>query len=339
MTDLKAKKYCPIYFLMGDEPYFIDVITDYIAENVLQPHEKVFNQSVIYGKKERNDSTVLTVLDAARRFPMGSKYQVVIVKEAQNLKGNMDKLLLYITKPLKSTILVINYKYELPDKRQQLYKQLTKRAEEKSAVLFESERLYDNQLPAWITAYLSGHGYSIAPAASALLAEHLGNDLSKIVNEADKLMIVLGGKNERQITLEHIEQNVGISKEYNIFELQNALGERNVLKTNKIIQYFALNPRDHPIIMVIASLFSYFVKILTFHYLPDKGSDRAVASALRANPYFVKNYRAAAGKYPAPKVIQIISVLREYDMKSKGVDSSSTSAGDLMREMVFKIIH
>jgi DNA polymerase-3 subunit delta len=196
--------------------------------------------------------------------------------------------------------------------------------------------LYENQIPSWINGYLSERGYSIAPDASKLLADYLGNDLGKVVNELNKLIIVLSSGQERKITLEHIEKNVGISKDYNVFELQKALGEKNVLKANRIVLHFAANPGDNPLVMVVAQIFSYFVKVLTYHYLSDKSQ---AAAALRVNPYFVKDYEAAARKYPAAKVVQIISVLREYDLKSKGVGNVSSSDGDLMREMVYRIIH
>jgi DNA polymerase-3 subunit delta len=327
MTELKNKQYRPIYLLMGEEPYFIDVITDYIAEHVLREDEKAFNQSIIYGK----ESNVYAVLDAAKRYPMMSQYQVVIVKEAQQLK-DFDKLQFYAEKPLGSTILVLNYKYKSLDKRLKLYKQL----DSKNNAVFDSKKLYEEKVPAWISEYLSGRGYTIAPAASKLLTEYLGADLGKVVNELNKLIIVLSEKKERQITPDHIEKNVGISKEYNVFELQNALGAKDILKMNRIVQHFDRNPGDNPFVMVIASVFSYFVKILTYHYLPDKSQ---AASALRVHPYFVRQYEDAARRYPAGKVIQIIAILREYDLKSKGVGSLSASPGDLMREMFFKITH
>lgn len=326
MAELKARKYRPIYFLMGEEPYFIDVITDYIADHVLQEEEKAFNQAVMYGK----DTTVYAVLDAAKRFPMMAQHQVVIVREAQNLK-DIEKLQFYVEKPLNSTVLVLNYKYKTLDKRSKLYKLLDK----SKAAVFDSKKLYDNQIPAWINDYLSGRGYSIVPAASNLLTEYLGADLSKVVNELNKLIVMLP-VNEKKITLEHIEQNVGISKEYNVFELQNALGEKDVLKANRIVNHFAQNPSNNPMVMVVSSVYSYFVKILTYHYLTDKTQ---AATALRVHPFFVKQYETASRKYPAAKVVQVISILREYDLKSKGVGSSSASDGDLMREMVFKIIH
>lgn len=327
MTELKRKQYRPVYFLMGEEPYFIDAVADYIAENALPEQEKAFNQAVMYGK----DTNVYTVLDAAKRFPMMSQYQVVIVKEAQNLK-DIDKLQFYMEKPLQSTILVISHKYKPLDKRSKLYKILDK---SKEAAVFESKKLRDYQVPDWITAYLAERGYTIVPAAANLLTEYLGAELGKVANELNKLMITLP-VNEKKITLEHIETNVGISKDYNVFELQNALGGKDVLKANRIIGHFARNPGSNPMVMVIMSLYSYFVKILTCHYLPDKSQ---AAAALKVPPFAVKDYEAAARKYPAPKIIRIISILREYDLKSKGVGSSSASHGDLMREMIFKILH
>jgi len=328
ISELKNKKYRSVYFLMGEEPYFIDVISDYIAENALDEHEKDFNQTIMYGK----DSSVYAVLDAAKRFPMMAERQVVIVKEAQHLK-EIDKLQFYVEKPLKTTILVVCLK-DKPDKRLKLYKILDK---SKDAAVLESKKLYDYQVQKWLNDYLTERGYTIVPAAAALLTEYLGSELSKVVNELNKLMIMLP-TNEKKITLEHIEENIGISKDYNVFELQKALGEKNVLKANRIINYFSQNPNNNPMVVVISTLFSYFEKILKYHYLSDK-SQAAVASTLKVNPFFVKDYAAAAQKYPATKIIQIVSVLREYDLKSKGAGNVSASHSDLMREMVFKILH
>ena len=326
MTELKKQQFRPVYFLMGEEPYFLDVITDYIMENALPEQDKAFNQVVMYGK----DTSVYTVIDAAKRFPMMSKHQVVIVKEAQHLK-EIDKLQFYMEKPLQSTILVVCYKDKL-DKRLKLYKTLDKL---KDSAVLDSNKLKDYQISAWLNGYLKEQGYTIVPAASELLTENLGTELGKMVNEMNKMMITLP-VNEKKITLEHIETNIGISKDYNVFELQKALGTKDILKANRIIDYFHRNPKKSSMVAVVANLYSYFVKILTIHYLPDKSQ---AASALKINPYFVRDYLAAAGKYPAPKIIQIISILREYDLKSKGVGNSSTSDGDLMREMTFKIMH
>ena len=331
MTELKKRQYRPVYFLMGEEPYFVDAISDYISENVLSASEKTFNQAIMYGR----DTSVYTVLDAAKRFPMGSSCQVVIVKEAQNLK-EIDKLLFYIEKPLKSTILVICYK-DKGDKRFKIFKNLDK---QKHIAVLDSKKLYENQVQTWINNYLVERGFSIVPVAAALLTEYAGTELSKIVNELNKLMISLP-QTDKKITVEHIEANIGISKEYNVFELNKAIGEKNVMKANRIIDHFSKNTksREGDIVEVIRALYSnFFVKLLKYHYLNDK-SQSAVASAIGVNPYFVKDYEAASRKYSAPKIINIISILREYDLKAKGVGSPSTSNGDLMKEMIYKILH
>lgn len=327
LSELKQKKYAPIYFLMGEEPYYIDLITDYIAENVLNESEKVFNQVVLYGK----DIDAVTIIEASRKFPMMSSHQVVIVKEAQNIK-NIEELLHYSEKPLKSTILVINYKYKTLDKRKKLYNSL-----DKNGVLLNSEKLYEDKIPGWITKFLAQKGYSINPEAAALLTEYLGNDLGKIVNELEKLLLSLTDKNLR-ITPDIIEKNIGISKEYNVFELNKALVARDVLKANRIINYFEKNPKDNPLIVTVSLLFTFFQKIFTYHFLPDK-SRASVASALKINPYFVAEYETAAKRFSPSKLVEIIAALRECDTKSKGVGNSNTSDGDLLRELIFKILH
>ncbi len=326
LVNLKKKIYHPVYFLMGEESYFIDQITDYISKNVLTDAEKSFNQHILYGK----DTDVNTIITHARRFPMMANHQVVVVKEAQNIK-KIEELEPYINAPLTSTILVINYKYKTIDKRKSFAKQLAKRC-----VLFEAKKIYDNKLPAWINSYLSAHNYSIVPQAAAMLSEYLGTDLSKVSNELNKLIITL--PKGTKIAPDHIEKNIGISKDYNIFELQNALAERNVLKSNQIINYFAANPSSNPITRTIASLYYYFMKILTLHFITDK-SPNAVASALQVAPYFVRSYMAAAKVYNPKKLVAIMEILREYDMKSKGFGNVSTSAGDLQKEMIYKILH
>ncbi len=326
LSNLKNKIYHPIYFLMGEESYFIDQISDYIAKNVLTDVEKDFNQHILYGKDTDADS----IITHARRFPMMANHQVIIVREAQNIK-KIEDLEPYVKNPLKSTILVINYKYKTLDKRKTFTKLIGK-----AGVLFESKKIYDNQLPAWISSYLTSFNYSIAPQASAMLSEYLGTDLSKVTNELDKLIISL--PEQTKITPEHIEKNIGISKDYNIFELQNALGERNVLKTNQITNHFAANPNSNPFPRTISSLYYFFMKILTYHFLEDK-SQNAVASSLQVNPFFVRSYVSAAKQYPIKKVVEIMSILREYDMKSKGLGNVSSSASDLQKEMIYKILH
>ncbi len=327
ISDLKKRIFKPVYFLAGDEPYYIDMITDFIGEKVLSEEEKPFNQVIIYGE----DTTVNSIIETARRFPMMSSHQIVIVKEAQALK-KIEDLMVYLDKPLLSTILVINYKYSVIDKRTKLYKSL-----DTQGVYFESMRLRDYQVPPWIEKYLMTKGIKIEPDASAMLTEYLGTDLHKIVNELDKLLITQpAGK--PVITSSLIEKNIGISKDYNNFELQKAVGEKNVYKANMIVRYFTVNSKDNPVNPAIASLFSFFTKILTYHYLTDRSKNN-VAAVLKINPFFVKDYESSAVKYNAAKTIQIISLLRTYDMKTKGVGDVSTEPGDLLKELVYKILH
>ncbi len=327
LTGLKNKDYKPIYFLSGDEPYYIDLITKYIMDNVLSEAEKSFNQTVLYGK----DNEIAAVINAAKRYPMMASHQVVIVKEAQHIR-NIDDLVYYAKSPLMSTLLVINYKYKKLDKRKSLYKTIAEKG-----LFFESNKLYDNQLPDWITGYLSRKGMKIQPEASILLTEFLGSDLGKIVNELDKLAVIIAGKSQ-VITTDTIEKNIGISKEYNNFELQNALVKRDILKANRIINYFGQNQKSNPITVTITMLFSFFSKLLAYHSSKDK-SKNSIASVLKINPYFVKDYQMASRVYPLSKTIQVISLLREYDVKSKGMGSLSASPGDLLKELVFKILH
>jgi DNA polymerase III subunit delta len=345
MLDLKSKVYHPIYFLMGEEPYFIDRVSNYIEQNVLDENEKEFNQSVLYG----GDVDVLRIISEAKRFPMMSNHSVVIVKEAQNIKGLVGKddsdeddtteskdkkkspLLTYLENPQKSTLLVFCYKYKTIDKRTSLAKLLQKRA-----VTLVSDKLYENKIPDWVVGYLKTHQYTITPRASVLLTENLGNNLSKIANELDKIMLNLPPKSE--ITETHIQTYVGISKDFNVFELQTALGKRDVLKANRIINYFAANPKDNPLVLVLPNLFGYFNKILIYHCLSDK-SAKNVAAELRVHPFFVGDYERAAKIYNLSKIVAIISDLREYDLKSKGFDNSSASDGELMKELIYKILH
>jgi DNA polymerase III subunit delta len=327
ISDLKKRIFKPVYFLAGEEPYYIDLITEYIEEHVLEEAEKSFNQAIFYGE----DTSVTSIIETSRRFPMMSTHQVVIIREAQTLK-KIEDLIVYVEKPLLSTILVINYKYKVLDKRTKLYKTL-----DSQGLYFESSRLRDYQVPAWIEKYLSARGIKTDPSASAMLTEFLGNDLHKIVNELDKLIITLPAA-KPVITSSLIEKNIGISKDYNNFELQKAIGEKNILKANMIVRHFANNPKDNPMPLTIASLFSFFTKLLTYHYLADKSRNN-VAAVLKINPFFVKDYEVSADKYNATKTIQIISLLRTYDMKSKGFGNVSSEPGDLLKELVFKILH
>src|SRR5665647_1099953 len=326
ISNLKKKIYHPIYFLMGDEAYFIDKISDYISDNVLTDAEKGFNQTILYGK----DTEPHNIIANARRFPMMSNHQVIVVRDAQNIK-KIEDLEPYIKNPLNSTILVINYKYKTLDKRKTFPKLV-----DQKGILFESKKIYDNQLPAWISSYLKNQKYTVSPQAAAMISEYLGADLSKVANELDKLIISL--PNGSQITPDHIEKNIGISKEFNIFELQNALGQRDLLKANRIINYFGANPTSNPIPVVISSLFSYFSKILNYQFLEDK-SQNNVASVLQVHPFFVKTYVAAAKNYNIKKLVEIISILREFDMKSKGWGNVSATPADLQKEMIYRILH
>ncbi len=326
LSSLSKKNYQPVYFLMGDESYYIDEISNYISKNVLNESERDFNQSVLYGK----DTDIASIISACKQFPLMGEHTVVIVKEAQDLK-KIEELEVYINNPLASTILVLCYKNKTLDKRKKFGKEIAKKA-----VLMESKRLYDNQIPAWIQAYLQKKDYKIQLKAAHLLGEFVGASLSKITNELDKLMIITPSKEE--ITSEMIEKNIGISKDFNIFELNKAIGNKDVLKVNRIANYFADNPKDHPLVMTVGTLFSYFQKILLYQTLKDKSKGN-VASVLKVNPFFVSDYVNAAGLYSKTKNLEIISLLRQYDLKSKGVDNYSSSDGELLKELVYKILH
>jgi DNA polymerase III subunit delta len=327
ISDLKNRIFKPVYFLAGEEPYYIDLITEYIQEKILPEDEKAFNQIILYG----DDTSIASIIDTARRFPMMASHQVLIVKEAQSLK-KIEDLIIYLEKPLLSTILVFSYKYKTIDKRTKLFKTL-----ESHGVYFESARIRDYLIPAWIERYLMVKGIKTDPSASAMLTEYLGTDLHKIVNELDKLIITLP-QGKPIITTALIEKNIGVSKDYNNFELQKAVGEKNILKANMIVHYFADNPKDNPITLSIASLFGFFSKLLTYHYLTDKSKNN-VAAVLKVNPFFVKEYENSSSRYNVAKTVQIISLLRTYDMKSKGYGDPGTDPGDLLKELVFRILH
>ena len=325
-ADIKNRIFHPVYLLSGEEPYFIDQISDAIENGVLTEDEKGFNQTILYGR----DVDARAIVDQAKRYPMMASHQVVIVKEAQEIK-TIDELSAYADKPLSSTILVICYKYKKYDKRKSLAKIV-----EKKGVFFDSAKTRDEKMPAWITEHVGKEGYSISPKAAAIMADYLGNDLSKVVNELSKLYISI--PKGSQITDKIIEDNIGISKDYNIFELQNALGTRNIVKANRIIAYFASNPKDNPLIKTIALLYNYYIKLLIYHYLPDK-SNKEAAAALSISPFFVSDYQSAARNYSTEKLKQIVGLLREYDLKNKGIDNGSANENDLTKELIFKILH
>ncbi len=328
INDLKKRNIKPIYFFYGEEAYFIDKLSDYIENNVLTEEEKGFNQMVMYGR----DVSMAEIIANAKRFPMMAERQVIIVKEAQDLIRTFDQLESYLDNPQLTTTLVFNYKYKKPDKRKKVFKKLAK-----TSVFFESKVLYENQVPSWIAQYVKENGYLIDPKASQMLVEFLGTGLSKIVNELNKLYIIL--PKGTTISPEAIEENIGISKDFNNFELRKAIGTKNVLKANQIINYFAQNPKSNPLVLTISLLNSFFTQLLQLHALPNKNNSRAVASALRVNPFFVGDYTTAAVNYPMRKVSQVIGLLREADLKSKGVGARDLPHGDLLKELLFKIMH
>ncbi len=326
VTDIKNGNIKPLYFLFGEEPYYIDAIATYIEKNVLQEEEKGFNQMVLYGK----DVTIDDIVANAKRYPMMAERQVVIVKEAQHLSRTIELLLKYAENPQPTTVLVICYKYKKFDKRKKLYKAIKGKG-----IVFESKKLYENRVPDWIRKHLQAKGYSISHKAAILLSEYLGNDLSRINNELEKLQFVLTKKTE--ITPEDIETHIGISKDYNNFELKNAIGERDMVKATRIINYFAQNPKDNPFVLTVTLLNSFFTQLLQYHGLNDH-SPKNVSSALRINPYFVDEIQLAARNYPMKRVSGIVSHLREMDMKGKGVGASSVSHSDLLKELLTGII-
>ena len=326
--NLKNKIYAPVYFLMGEEDYYIDRIADYILEHVLTETEKEFNQTVLYG----SDTDIATVINAAKRYPMMSKYQVLVVKEAQNLK-NLEELSYYLKKPMPSTILVICYKHSSLDKRKKLTVEL-----DKAGVLFESKKLKDAQLPGFITSYLKRKQVEIEPKASEMMAEFVGTDLNRMAGELEKLIITLP-KGQRRITPEQIERNIGISKDFNNFELRNALIEKDVFKANQIVKYFEENPKSNPLQVTLAVLFNFFSNLMLAYYAPEKNEQGIAAQLSLRSPWQARDYQAAMRRYTGVKVMRIIEAIRQCDVRSKGVGNASISDGELLRELVYLILH
>ena len=324
-SEIKENKLAPIYFLMGEETYYIDLISDYIESHVLTEQEKGFNQVILYGK----DVSVQDIISHAKRYPMMADRQVVIVKEAQNLSKTIDQLIDYVKNPQTSTVLVFKYKYKTLDKRKALYKSLFK-----SAVLFDSKRIYEDKVPSWIQNFLKSKSVAITPKAALMLTEFLGNDLSKIVNELNKLIIVIGINN--QITPELVEQNIGISKDFNNFELQKSLGNLDHKKAYKIVNYFAQNPKQHPFVLTISILYMYFTKLMKLHTVGVK-NPTMLSKTLGVNPYFINEYIAVSKNFPMKRISGVLETLRIYDLKSKGVDSN-ISHKDLYNELIYNIL-
>jgi DNA polymerase III subunit delta len=332
LVKLKNKQYAPIYFLQGEEPYYIDLIADYIEANVLSESEKGFNQVVMYGK----DADVGTILLQAKRYPMMAERQVVIVKEAQatvdiDKESGIKQLETYFQNPLPSTVLVFCYKHKVLDGRKAFAKTVNKHA-----VLLTTKKLYDNQVPGWINSYLKSKGLQINPKATMLLSEYIGADISRLANEIEKLSINL--KEGQTITEQMVQENVGISKDYNIFELQTALINQDVLKANRIVNYFEANPKNNPLIPNITLLFSFFAKLLGLHAAPDK-SESAINRSLGNRSFLVKEYLQAMRVFHYARTVQIIGFIRQADLQSKGIEGGNMSDGEILRELVFKILH
>lgn len=327
LNDLKQKKYAPVYFLMGEEPYYIDLLSDYFQDKILDEAQQAFDLTVLYGK----DVDIATVINTAKRFPMMSPYHVMIVKEAQHIR-DMDKLSFYLKQVLPSTILVICYKYGKVDGRQKWVNQL-----KKVGVLFESKKLRDYEMAPWISKYAKSKGLMVEDKALMMLVDFLGTDLSKVANEIDKLVITQENGNNK-ISPEIIEKNIGISKDYNVFELQDALIRKDVVRANRIINYFAENKKAAPIQMALSVLFGFFSNLMIFHYLPSKTAESA-ASEFKIHPFIARNYVQAAKTFSALKTMHIITYIRETDARSKGIDNQSADDGDLLKELVFKILH
>lgn len=330
MHDLKARDFKPIYYLMGDESYYIDKISDWIAENVLQPEEKDFNQTVLFG----SDVNASQIVDAAKRYPMMSEYQVIIVKEAQNVK-NVEPIEKYLKAPMTSTILVMCHKNGTIDGRKREYV----KAIQQAGVLFESKKLRERDLPSFIEQYLKAREASIDPKSTQMIADAIGADLSRLTGELDKVLLSLP-ESDRRVTPQVVEDQIGVSKDYNAFEFRDAIVNRNILKANQIIKYFDENPKAGGLYALLPMMFSYFQNLMLSYYCPQKGSQEALAQWLdMKSPWGARDYITGMRNYSGMKVMQIISKIREIDAKSKGLDNPNTAPGELMKELIFFTLH
>lgn len=330
MKDLTARNFSPIYILMGEEAYFIDKISDFIEENVLNPEERDFNQSVVFG----SDVTAAQVADLAKGYPMMAEYRVVVVKEFQNLKST-EALEKYMEHPVKSTILVLCHKNGNIDRR----KKLPVKAEQGGGVVFESKKLYDRELPGFITTYLKRRQSTIEPKAAQMMADHIGSDLNRLTSELDKVLISLP-ENDRRITPEVVEREVGVSKDFNAFEFRNAVIHRDVFKAYQIMKYFDKNPKAGSIYSFLPLLFAYFENLMIAYYAPERNNENSVAQYLDLrSAWSAKDYMAGMRNYSGVKTMQIIAKIREIDARSKGIDNPNTDAGELMKELIFFILH
>lgn len=328
VTEIKARKYRPVYLFMGDEPYYIDELTNMLTETVLPEEERDFNQSILYGM----ETNVTAVITMARSYPMMSDHQLIVIKEAQNL-SKIEELEVYVKNPLKSTILVLNYKGGALDKRKKLYAEI-----DKNGAIFESKKIPEYKIPAFITSYILSKGLSIDQKSAQMLSDYLGNDLSKLTNEIAKLLIAIPS-GQMRITADLIEENIGISKDFNNFELLNAIINKNIFKVNQIADYFEKNPKNNPMIMTMSVLFNFFSNLMICYWAKNKTEQGLATELGLRNPYQAKDYVIALKNYNAFKCMEIIGLLRIYDAKSKGVDNNSAPDGELLKELLYKITH
>ncbi len=326
LSSLKRKEYKPIYWLQGEEPYFIDAITDYAARNILEPHEQDFNQSILYGQ----DVSPSNLVSAVKRFPMMAPYQVIIVKEAQNWKS-VDELIAIVKHPVPTTILFVAYRNKKLDGRASFTKELSK-----MGVVYTSEKMKDYQVAGWVANHCADHHISIDPRAAALLAQYLGADLSKLVNALETLVILSGKK--KNITPELVQKNIGIDKDFNVFELRDAIGARDANKAMLIARHFARNEKEHHIIMTIGSLTLYFGQLIKYQAHHSSMDEKKMATLLGIHPFFVKDYRRVAANFKPESLMDALEIISEIDLKSKGVGASNAESGELTRELVARLL-
>ena len=330
MRDLKARHFSPIYILMGDESYYIDKISDYIAEHVLRPEERDFNQTVVFG----SDISASQIVDLAKAFPMMAEKRIVIVKEAQNLKGT-EPLVKYFKQPVVSTVLVLCHKNGSIDKR----KKIIPAAQVGGAVIFESKKLYERELPGFIISYFMQHEITVEQKAAQMIADHVGADLHRLTSELDKILISFS-EVDRMVTPEIVEKEIGVSKDFNAFELRSAIIQRDVYKANLITKYFDNNPKAGSLFSFLPMLFSYFENLMIAFYSPNRSNENAIAQFLELrNGWAARDYLTGMRNYSGMKTMQIISKIREIDAKSKGVDNPNTASSELMKELIFFILH
>ncbi len=326
LKDIKQKKFEKVYFLHGEESYYIDVITQSLLDNVLEEHERDFNQTIVYGKEQDVSSLVADL----RSYPMMSDRRLLVLKEAQEMK-DIDKLESYFENPTDTTIFVLNYKHKTFDSRKKLIKLAAS-----NGLVYKSDKVRDYQMTDWIRSYVKSHGYEISSKATMLLVEFLGNDIGKVANELDKLSLLI--QKGTTINEVHIEENIGISKDYNIFELTNSLGTYDVPKAFRIVKYFEHNPKAAPLVMVVPTLFKFFSQLMRIHFLQNK-SKEAIASALKVHPFVAGELLSSSKIYNPKKIAANMQILNEYDLKSKGVGAAGTNESELMKEMIYRLMH